>query len=182
MGCRELHMDHEPGNSLVLPGWVVPGRCIVSGKYPSHFRRRPYASTTCREPPHWKYDVSGLGSEIKRDVLILANTVSSHSLAGKALVSNTAWQMRFSLLSALQQAFLSVVLQQSFLICYQLSVPETWSFRKAKSSSASIVHVVVQSWKSAFRGTDAAINRVPLASTHFHVSIFVVGNFVCRAL
>jgi len=37
-----------------------------------------------------KYDISGLGSEIKPDVLILANTVSSHSLAGKALVSNTA--------------------------------------------------------------------------------------------
>lgn len=95
------------------------------------------------EAPHWKYDISGLGSEIKRDVLILANTVSLHSLPGKALVSNTAWQMRFSLLSVLQQAFLSVVLEHSCLICYQLSAPETWSFRKAKSSSASIVHVVV---------------------------------------
>lgn len=95
------------------------------------------------EAPHWKYDISGLGSEIKRYVLILANTVSLHSLPGKALVSNTAWQMRFSLLSVLQQAFLSVVLEHSCLICYQLSAPETWSFRKAKSSSASIVHVVV---------------------------------------
>lgn len=143
MGRRELHMDHEPGNSLVLPGWVVPGCCIVSEKYPSHFRFGPYNSPLVREAPHWKYDISGLGSEIKRDVLILANTVSSHSLPGKALVSNTAWQMRFSLLSVLQQAFLSVVLQHSCLICYQLSAPETWSFRKAKSSSASIVHVVV---------------------------------------
>lgn len=143
MGRRELHMDHEPGNSLVLPGWVVLGRCIFQKNTPPTSALDHTPALLAHEAPHWKYDISGLGSEIKRDVLILANTVSSHSLPGKALVSNTAWQMRFSLLSVLQQAFLSVVLQHSCLICYQLSAPETWSFRKAKSSSASIVHVVV---------------------------------------
>lgn len=182
-------MYQEPGNSLVFPGWVISGRRIVSGEKQNKTKTSPptsaldHSPTSLHETPRRKYDTSGLGSKIKRDVLILANTVSLHSLAGKALVSNSAWQMRFSLLSALRQAFLSVVLQNSCLICYQLSAPETRSFTKPKSSSASIVHAVVcDAGSLAFGGADAAINRVPLASSHLHVSIFVMGHFVCRAL
>lgn len=50
MGRRELHMDHEPGNSLVLPGWVVPGHPIVLEKCPSYSFPPPVPLWTVRQP------------------------------------------------------------------------------------------------------------------------------------